>query len=238
MIVQPANAKGIDSPSKHHSVLALTGLAYALFLASAIIFDSILCTNHLRGARSGFVHGIFCIVPWCLVVLPVSGLVHALCRRNGWWRARTIALLLPGMASVIFLSGSLILAPPTAANLFKKNTGQPLPPGCTEVRMFHEGSCLGFGMTSIFSFRCRPEDTDELIRILRILRMDPQSDQSQTQPLNIINRNVTASWPDPATWKGSNVYFVDDDDSITGLWQAWLIADSTRERVYVVVDQG
>ena len=73
----------------------------------------------------------------------------------------------------------------------------------------------------IFYFRCRPEDTEELIRTLR-LAPDPFDEDLLTAP-------VDKSWPDPATWPGSRIYRGGPED---GSWWYYLRTDATREQVY------
>jgi hypothetical protein len=208
------------APRQPHLLLLLLA-SFLLFTSSYPVDLAFRWTDPVEGMICGIVHVIICGPVWLFFGLPFGIMIHLMCRSLGWHRIRTLGILMPGIAAHVWVIACLLLFPTTPAGRFRESTGTDLPASIRELRADLSG---GSGLSDpeyIFYFRCRPEDTEELIRTLR-LAPAPFDEDLLTAP-------VDKSWPDPATWPGSRIYRGGPED---GSWWYYLRTDATREQVY------
>lgn len=203
-------------------------LSFVISVSGYIIDQTVRWSDPVRGLVNGLIHAFFLYgIIWILFVLPLSLLIYGLFRWRGWQRFRSQAVLLPAITLFLLQVASLFTNPPTVANRLRRFADVDLPASARDIRAnFTGGGIADYGDT--YYFRCTPDDTERLIRALKLYAVTDAFELEQ-DPLK---RAPLPSWPDPSTWTGSTLYRGDRDG---GSWFFYLRTDAVREQVYLLV---
>jgi hypothetical protein len=200
-------------------------VSFVISVSGYIIDQTVRWSDHVRGAFNGLIHVFLTGFVWLLFVLPLSLLIYGLFRWRGWQRFRSPAILLPAIVFFVLGVANLFTNPPTAANRLQRLAHVELPPTGRDIRThFTGGGMADHGDT--YYFRCSPDDTERLIRALKLQPTSHDFEQSH------FDRAPFPSWPDPSTWAGSTLYRGNRED---GPWFFYLRTDAAREQVYLFV---
>jgi hypothetical protein len=219
-----------DEPSKPKRMhFALTLLLS--FLASPVgytIDQTFRWTNHWDGFLSGLIQGGMLGIPWCLIyVLPWSLIILGLYRWRRWQRFRTQWILAPSILIVIVMIGSLIVDPPSPTRRFKNFAKTELPANAQNLNFRFSGG--GFAdYADTYYFKTTPEEVDRIIADMGLA----EDELYGREGLSHTTVSRLDGCPDFSSWEGAKQFQGWDDRQH---WFYYLITDSTRTEVYVMV---
>jgi hypothetical protein len=201
-------------------------ISFAIFNLGYIIDQTFRWTD----AYEGFVNGIFHItvfgIGWFLYVLPWGLFVFIIYRWRKWKRYRSLLVLAPSIALLIYFVGSLVFWPETPNERFKRFTGVSLPASVSNLHWHFSGGGIA-DYDDTYYFTCKSEETDRLIKNMK-LEKDPYFEkEGGYSPVNVL-----PNCPDYSTWDGLSQYRGGKDN---GEWFYYLLTDSSKTKVYVVV---
>lgn len=173
---------------------------------------------------SGLVHGtIFGVVFFLIYILPWSLIIFGLYRWRRWQRFRTPWMLAPSIFILAFIVGSLLVDPPNPTDRFKRFAKTNLPTNAENLHFhFRGGGIADIGDT--YYFTTSASEVDRLIADLGLSEDVKGVVNSLIKPL--------PDCPDFSSWEASE-YFSGEDERQH--WFYYLITDSTRTHVYVMV---
>ena len=220
-------SKDTQKPKRLHFAFLLL-LSFLVFLAGFTFEQTFSWTNHLDGFMSGLIQGGMLGVAWCLIyVLPWSLIIFGLYRWRGWERFRTQWILAPSILIVILLAGSLITDPPSPANRFKRFAKTELPTNAQNINFrFRGGGFADYADT--YYFKTTPVEVDRIIADLGLA--EDQIYGRQGKSYTIVT--PLPGSPDFASWKSRKQFTGWDERQ---QWFYYLITDSTRTHVYVMI---
>lgn len=218
-------------PPKQTSVFRLFAASlgiYMLTLFLSYLFEEFALNGVVDGIVNSFEKSIFYVMifglAWLLNIFPLNLLVLGLYRWRRWRKYRTQFVLGP---SLCIFGISMLLEVfnwPTAHQLFKVETGVPLPDSAQDLRSSGEHTAMG-QIRDTFYFRCNPHDTEKLIQAMHL-------DEDNTGFGNSPIERPKPDWPDPRTWKGRRVYTHSDAKN----WVFYnLVTDENQNQVYVYI---
>lgn len=185
-------------------------------------------TNHWDGFLSGLVQGGMFAVPWLLIyVLPWSLIILGIYRWRRLEHFRTQWILAPSFLMIAIMVGSLIFDPPSPEKRFEKFAKTALPNDSRDLHYrFTGGGLADFNDT--YYFTTSPSEVDRLIRDMGLKKNETYTSGSMLH----LGFSPLPSCPDCNTWVGAKQFKGWDDRQH---WFYYLITDSTRTQVYVIV---
>tara|TARA_R110002049_G_scaffold65450_1_gene171902 strand:- start:9 stop:686 length:678 start_codon:yes stop_codon:yes gene_type:complete len=216
-----------SKPKQTHFALLLV-FSFIAFPVGYSIDQTFRWTNHWEGFLSGLIQGVMLAVPWCLIyVLPWSLIIFGIYRWRRFERFRTQWILAPSLLMVFVIVGLLIFDPPTPANRFESFARTALPADVRDLHYrFTGGGFADYGDT--YYFGTSPSEVERLVRDMGLEQNEAYSSGSMSHsgfpPL--------PGCPDYNTWEGATQFEGWDDRQH---WFYYLITDSTRTQVYVIV---
>jgi hypothetical protein len=167
---------------------------------------------------------------WAFFVLPINLITLGLYHWRKWRKYRTPIVLAPSLFFLAEVIMVFIFHFPTASLEFKEDTGVALPKSARDfLSVFHQN--YSARDENIYFFRCDPQDTETLIKALRLYEIKLGGPyESQNSILNPPKKG----WPDAQTWTGVRAFHRDDSQTFT----SYTITTSKDEtEVYVQVQQ-
>jgi 4-amino-4-deoxy-L-arabinose transferase-like glycosyltransferase len=214
-------------PKRLHFALLLL-LSFLIFLVGFAFEQALRWSNHLDGLLSGLVQSGILGVAWCLIyVLPWSLIIFGLYRWRRWWRFRTQWILAPSILIAILSIGSLLTNPQSPSNRFKRFAKTNLPANAQDLHFhFTGGGFADYGDT--YFFRTTPSEVDRLISDLRLSEDEFYGQEGMSHAIV----SPFSDCPDFSSWKGGKQFKGWDERQ---RWFYYLITDSTRTQVYVMI---
>ena len=225
-------AKKMDSdetskPKRMHFALTLL-LSFLAFPVGYTIDQTFRWTNHWEGFLSGLMQGAIFSVAWCLIyILPWSLIIFGLYRWRRWQRFRTQWILAPSILIVTVMIGSLIFDPPRPANRFKNFAKTELPANAQNLCFQFRGG--GFAdYSDTYYFKTTPEEVDRIIADMGL----SEDEFYGREGMSHTTVTQLEGCPDFSSWEGAKQFKGWDERQH---WFYYLITDSTRTQVYVMV---
>lgn len=210
-----------------HYALTLL-LSFLAFPVGYAIDQTFRWTNHFEGFLSGLIQGAIFSVAWLLIyILPWSLIIFGLYRWRRWQRFRTQWILAPSILLMTVFLGSLIVDPPSPEKRFKNFAKTELPANAQNLNYRFSGGGLA-DYADTYYFKTTPEEVDRIIADMGLSEdefygRDGMSHTTITQ---------LQGCPDFSSWKGSKQFRGWDEKQH---WFYYLITDSTRTQVYVMI---
>jgi hypothetical protein len=214
-------------PARLHFGL-LMGLSFVALPLGYAVEQAFRWTDRWEGFLSGLLQGAMLGLPWCLIyVLPWGLAILGLYRWRGWVRFRSQWILAPSLLVFGVMLASLVLDPPMPATRFANFTKVSLPSdaGVLHYR-FTGGGLIDYGDT--YYFTTTPSEVERLIREMGLEEDRFYSSQGERYP----GFSPLPGCPDYASWEGGSHFKGWDERQH---WFYYLITDSTRTQVYVMV---
>lgn len=185
-------------------------------------------TDHWEGFLSGLIQGGMLAIPWCLIyVLPWSLIIIGIYRWRRLERFRTQWILAPSLLIIAVMVGSLIFDPPSPAKRFEKFAKTTLPNNPRDLHYrFTGGGFADYGDT--YYFTTSPSEVERLIRDMGLEENETYTSGSMSHS----GFSPLPSCPDYNTWEDAKQFKGWDDRQH---WFYYLITDSTRTQVYIMV---
>jgi hypothetical protein len=214
-------------PKRMHFALTLL-LSFLAFPVGCTIDQTFRWTNHWDGFVSGLIQGGILGVLWCLIyVLPWSLIIFWLYRWRRWQKFRTPWILAPSILIVTVMIGSLIVDPPTPAKRFKNFAKTELPSNAQNLKFRFSGG--GFAdYADTYYFKTTPEEVDRIIADMGLA----EDEFYGREGFSHTTVSQLDGCPDFSSWEGAKQFKGWDDRQH---WFYYLITDSTRTQVYVMV---
>jgi hypothetical protein len=198
-------------------------VSFGLFTGAVVLDQAFRWTDPLEGIASGAMQAVLAGIAWLFFGLAPGLLIHGIYRWRGWQRFRTVAIASPGIAALALAIIGLVFSPTTPATRLKRFTGADLPSSAHDIRTHFSGG--GFAdYSDTYFFRCSSTDTNKLIQALHLGLAEPHDKE--------MFHRISPDWPDPSTWLGSSIYRGGRDN---GAWFYYLLTDSSREQVYLLI---
>ena len=210
----------------HYALLML--FSFLAFPVGYAIDQSFRWTDHWDGFLSGLIQGGILGIPWCLIyVLPWSLIIFGLYRWRRWQRFRTQWILAPSILIVAVMIGLLVVDPPNPTKRFARFTKTTLPLNAQGLHFhFTGGGFADYGDT--YYFQTTPSEVERLIDDLGLAEDDVYGHEGISY--TIIKQ--LEGCPDFSSWKGAKQFKGWDEEQH---WFYYLITDSTRTQVYMMV---
>ena len=214
-------------PKRLHFALLLF-LSYLSFLCALIMEQTFDWTNHYDGFMNGLLQGSFFGILWCLMfVLPWGLILIKLNRWRGDQQSPTWSIMAPSILVVIYAIVSLLINPLDPAKRFKNFSNTELPSNAQDLNYrFTGGGIVDYSDT--YYFKTTPEEVDRLIADLKL----------NEDPAFAVNRMTDYYFsplpdsPDFSSWVGGKVFHGMDEIKN---WYYYLLIDSTRTQVYLMI---
>ncbi|MDR2981027.1 MAG: hypothetical protein LBV12_02130 [Puniceicoccales bacterium] len=190
-------------------------------------------TNPADGIRNGLWHVLLLVLPaWIFMLLPIHALAYFLCSRYQWYRFLFWGTLtLPSCVLLSSIPG-ICVGPPPPEFHFEALTKIPFPQSAHERKTYFTGGLLT-DRCDTFYFRCSAEDTNNLIRALKLQLSNEELTHYMTNSFI-----PDKGWPDPAKWEGLKLYRGDDGDSRKDAFAYRfyeLLTDESRTQVHLLI---
>lgn len=212
---------------KRHRFGSLLFLSFLIFLLGFVIEQTLQWSNRLHGLLSGLMQGGMLGLAWCVIyVLPWTLILFGLYHWRGWWRYRTAWALAPSVLVAVVMVGSLGFHPPVPHKRFKRFAKIELPSDAENLHAHFMGG--GFAdYIDTYYFKTRPSEVD---RMIRELRLEPDRFFAAEKSHSIVK--PLPGCPDFSKWNGAVQYKGWDQRQH---WFYYLIVDSSKTQVYVVI---
>jgi hypothetical protein len=221
------NPENETNPKQMHFALLLI-ISILLFPLGFTVYQTLTWTDRWEAFRSGIFQGALLAIPWSIIyIIPWSLIIFGLYRWRRWHRFRTQWILAPSVVATWVLIGSTILESQSPIKRFERFTKTSLPSDAKDLHcVLSGGGSIDFFDTYYFS--TSPTEVDRLIR-----EMNLEEDDLYTRgALSHSGIRPLEGCPDYTSWQGSTLYKGWDKEQ---QWFYYVITDSTRSRVYVVV---
>lgn len=216
-----------QSHSKQMHFSSLLLISFVVFNLGYIFDQTIRWSDHFRG----FVNGVFHVLPfglgWCIYLVPWSLLIYGLYRWGKWRRYRSRWVLAPAVLVLIVSIAALIVYPPTAKNRFKKFAKTELPADIQNLHFNFSGGGLA-DYSDTYYFETSLEETE---RIVEVMGLD-EDKHSRRSGLSHSSISILPGCPDYSSWENARYY---KRWSENGRWFYYLVTDSSKTKVYMVV---
>jgi hypothetical protein len=203
-------------------------LSFLAFPFGYTIDQTFRWTNHWEGFLSGLIQGGMLGIPWCLIyILPWSLIIFGLYRWRRWQRFRTQWILAPSILIVAVMIGSLIVSPPSPAKRFKNFAKTELPANAQDLCFrFSGGGIADYADT--YYFKTTSEEVDRIIADMGL----EEDEFYGREGMSHTTITQLKGCPDFSSWEGAKQFKGWDERQH---WFYYLITDSTRTQVYVMV---
>jgi hypothetical protein len=215
-----------SKPKQTHFGLVLLS-SFVIFNLGYIVDQTIRWSNHLQGFMNGIFHIMVYGMMWCVCILPWSFLIFGLYRWRKWKRFRLHWVLAPAVLAFCFSVGSICLNPPTASNRFKRFAKTELPSNAENLHYRFSGGGIADYMDTYY-FETSPEEVDRIIDDMNLAEDACYGREGLTHTAV----STLPDCPDFESWKDAKQYKGWDDRKH---WFYYLIVDSSRTKVYMVI---
>lgn len=214
-------------PKQMNSALLLL-ISVIAFPVGYSIDQTFRWTNHWEGFLSGLIQGAVLAIPWCLIyVLPLSLIISGIYRWRRFKRFRTQWILAPSILIIAVMVGSLVFDPPSPAKRFEEFAKTTLPNNPRDLHYrFTGGGLADYGDT--YYFTTSPSEVERLIRDMGLEENETYTSESMLYS----GFSPLPGCPDFNTWEGAKQFKGWDDRQH---WFYYIITDSTRTQVYVMI---
>jgi len=199
-------------------------LSFVVFHLDAAAYYAVLWLQGVQGGLSGLTDSL-CSGAWLWTVAPLALLIFVLYPSSNQPIDRFAWALAPTVVAVLLGFCFLALSPPILRPRFERWMKAKMPAEVAELRCKLMGVGIAGGSDK-YSFTCSREETERLIREMKVKKREFSSAEEKDFGLELRN------WPgDCSKWPGVEIYirWEGENDS----WYYELITDVTHTKVNV-----
>ncbi len=198
-------------------------LSFAVFHLDAAAYYLVLWWHGVPGGMEGLMRSVNSGA-WLYTMLPWTVLIFALHAISGRPRARAAYALAPPVAACFLGLVFLAMDPPIPWLRFERETNVKMPAKVANLRCVLSGVSI-HGWSDWYSFTCPREETERLIREMKLTKYEFSSQEERD--------NHLPTWrevEDCHGWPGVEMYGIWDEEAET-TWHSDLATDATHTKV-------